>query len=103
MLHAQPLARGLWGALVTPFTEEDAADVDDAGLRRQVELHQCAGSARSVVLRVYGEGARPSATAQDHVVRTVTAEATGLPVVVGLSALDTPGAVAAAQRRAGVL
>lgn len=48
MLHAEPLARGLWG-----------------------------------------------------VVRAVTAEATGLPVVVGLQALDTPSAVAAVERLAG--
>src|SRR5258707_176132 len=96
MQHTEPLTRGLWGVLATPFTEDTSA-VDDGSLRRQVELHHAAGSTGLVVLGVFGEGARLSAAEQDHVV-SVVAAGSELPIVVGLSALDTLEAVAAAKR-----
>jgi 4-hydroxy-tetrahydrodipicolinate synthase len=99
MQRTEPLTRGLWGVLATPFGH-GSADVDDAALRRQVELHHAAGSTGLVVLGVFGEGARLTAAEQDHVVDVVTAEAGDLPIVVGLSALDTAEAVDAAQRLA---
>ncbi|MGW3623616.1 dihydrodipicolinate synthase family protein [Streptomyces sp. NPDC000880] len=99
MQRTEPLTRGLWGVLATPFTE-DASAVDDASLRRQVDLHHAAGSTGLVVLGVFGEGARLSAAEGDHVVSVVTA-ASDLPIVVGLSALDTAEAVAAAERLSG--
>jgi 4-hydroxy-tetrahydrodipicolinate synthase len=99
MHHTEPLSRGLWGVLATPFSQ-GSADVDDAALRRQVELHHAAGSTGLVVLGVFGEGARLTAEEQGHVVDVVTAEAGDLPIVVGLSALDTSEAVDAAQRLA---
>jgi 4-hydroxy-tetrahydrodipicolinate synthase len=99
MQRTEPLTRGLWGVLATPFSQ-GSADVDDAALRRQVELHHAAGSTGLVVLGVFGEGARLTPEEQDHVVDIATAEAGDLPIVVGLSALDTAGAVEAAERLA---
>ncbi|HET6504509.1 MAG TPA: dihydrodipicolinate synthase family protein [Amycolatopsis sp.] len=99
MRRTEVLARGLWGVLATPFTA-DASTVDDTALRRQVELHHAAGSRGLVVLGVFGEGARLGPAEQDHVVAEVTASAGDLPIVVGLSALDTEEAVGAARRLA---
>jgi 4-hydroxy-tetrahydrodipicolinate synthase len=99
MRRTEPLARGLWGVLATPF-RDGAGDVDETALRRQVELHRAAGSTGLVVLGVFGEGARLTADEQDQVVDVVTAEAGGLPIVVGLSALETSEAIDAARRLA---
>jgi 4-hydroxy-tetrahydrodipicolinate synthase len=97
MQRTQPLARGLWGVLATPFTE-GALAIDDASLRRQVALHHQAGSTGLVVLGVFGEAARLSPEEQSHVVDVVTRESGELPIVIGLSALDTPTAVESATR-----
>jgi 4-hydroxy-tetrahydrodipicolinate synthase len=99
MQRTEPLTRGLWGVLATPFSQ-GSTDVDDAALRRQVDLHHAAGSTGLVVLGVFGEGARLTPEEQDHVVAVVSAEAGDLPIVVGLSALDTAGAVEVAERLA---
>lgn len=91
----QPLARGLWGVLATPFAAPDLR-VDEESLRRQVRLFAGVPATGLVALGVFGEGSALDATEQAAVVRTVAA-AGELPVVVGLSARTTGTAVEQAR------
>lgn len=86
------LARGLWGILATPFAGPDH-DVDEASLRREVTLFRELPATGLVALGVFGEGAALNTAEQRQVVTTVTNEAQGLPVVVGLSARHTAPAL----------
>jgi len=84
----QPLERGLWGILATPFHEPDRR-IDEKSLRRQVRLFAEIGAAGVVALGVFGEGASLNLAEQRQVVAAVVDEADGLPVVAGLSPLRT--------------
>lgn len=97
MQRTEPLARGLWGVLATPFAE-GTLEVDETSLRRQVQLHHAAGSTGLLVLGVLGEAARLTPAEQVDVVDAVTREAGELPIVIGLSALETATAVDSATR-----
>jgi 4-hydroxy-tetrahydrodipicolinate synthase len=94
----EPLAPGLWGVLATPFAGPDR-HVDEDSLRRQVRLFGGVPATGLVVLGVFGEGAALDSAEQALVVRTV-AEASDVPLVVGLSARTT--AVAVEQARTAV-
>ncbi|MCT2581842.1 dihydrodipicolinate synthase family protein [Actinophytocola gossypii] len=91
---ATPLDRGLWGILATPFLD---GRVDDASLRREVELFTSIPAAGIVALGVFGEGASLDSAEQRHVVATVVEAAGGLPVVAGVSALRTAPVVEQAR------
>lgn len=90
------LARGLWGVLATPFTA-GGAQVDHDSLRAQVQLYVDLGAAGVVALGVFGEGAALDSAEQYAVVRTVCAQAPGLPVVGGISALASAPAIEQAR------
>jgi 4-hydroxy-tetrahydrodipicolinate synthase len=100
---SEPLQRGLWGILATPFAGP-RYEVDEASLRREVALFRELPATGLVALGVFGEGAALDAAEQRQVVATVVDEAGGLPVVVGLSARHTAPALeqaATAARAAG--
>jgi 4-hydroxy-tetrahydrodipicolinate synthase len=88
----EPLARGLWGVLATPFAAP-ALEVDEDSLRRQVRLFDSVGATGLFVLGAFGEGAALDTREQSRVVRAVAAEAGAVPLVVGLSARSTAVAV----------
>ena len=92
----QPLSRGLWGVLATPFAGSDLR-VDEESLRRQVRLFAGVPATGLVVLGVFGEGAALDTEEQALVVRAVAAEAGDTPLVVGLSARATAPAVEQAR------
>lgn len=93
----EPLSRGLWGVLATPFTG-DAAGVDTGSLRREVSYLLDHGAVGLVALGVFGEAARLSAGERAHVVRTVRETAPGVPLVIGLAERETTAAVEGASR-----
>lgn len=97
MQYIEPLKNGLWGVLATPFTQ-GASELDDAGMRRQVELHRVVGSQGLVVLGVFGEAARLTEIEQDHLAKLVSTLAGDLPIVVGIPVLSTREVVESAQR-----
>lgn len=105
-----PLPRGLWGVLATPFAGPRLA-VDEASLRREVQLFAGVPATGLVALGVFGEGAALDTAEQALVVRTVAEQAPGTPLVVGLSARSTAVAVeqagtavaAAGDRLAGLM
>lgn len=92
----QPLERGLWGILATPFRgPQREPDLDS--LRREVRFFADIGASGVVALGVFGEGAALSQSEQRTVVATVAHAAGGLPVVAGVSALRTAPAVEQAR------
>lgn len=99
----EPLARGVWGILATPFRGECLA-VDQEALRRLVRLYVEAGARGVVALGVLGEAARLDSSERRMVLRTVVEAAAGLPVVMGMSALAAAPAIeeARAAAEAGV-
>jgi 4-hydroxy-tetrahydrodipicolinate synthase len=93
----EPLARGLWGVLATPFTA-DAARVDDESLRREVAYLLSRGVAGLVVLGVFGEAVRLSAAERAQVARLVHDAAPGTPLVLGIAERDTQDAIGSARQ-----
>jgi 4-hydroxy-tetrahydrodipicolinate synthase len=93
----EPLSRGLWGVLATPFTA-DAARVDTDSLRREISYLLDHGAVGLVALGVFGEGARLSADERAQVARTVRETAPGVPLVIGLAERETSTAIASASR-----
>ncbi|MCZ8256416.1 MAG: dihydrodipicolinate synthase family protein, partial [Polaromonas sp.] len=73
---------GLWIPLVTPF---DQGKVDHAALKRLVAHYRARGIAGLVVCGSTGEAAALSDEEQLEVLQTVMAEASGLPVIMGVS------------------
>lgn len=103
------LAQGLWGVLATPFHDGSLA-VDEESMRRQVDLHHRVGSTGLVALGVFGESARLAPEERVQVVRTVSAAAGELGLVIGLAERDTSEAIdsgrallAAANRPAALM
>jgi len=84
--------RGVWTALVTPFTSDDNVDVDS--LRALVREQLDAGVAGLVPCGTTGETATLSIAEQDLVITTVLDEVKGrIPVVAGAGANDTKKAI----------
>lgn len=99
MTSPEPLSRGLWGVLATPFSGPALA-VDQDSLRREVAHYLTVPADGLVVLGVFGEGASLDSAERRLVVRTVAEAAPSTPLVVGLSARAT--AVAVEQAREAV-
>jgi 4-hydroxy-tetrahydrodipicolinate synthase len=94
-MSPEPIRRGLWGVLATPF-QDGTLDVDDDSLRRQIDLHRSAGSRGLLALGVFGESAQLRQEERVHVVDVVTRHAPEVPVVIGLAERETGAAVASA-------
>lgn len=94
-MSPEPIRRGLWGVLATPF-QDGTLDVDDDALRRQIDLHRWAGSTGLVVLGVFGESAQLRQDERVHVIGVVTRHAPELPIVIGLAERETTAAIASA-------
>jgi 4-hydroxy-tetrahydrodipicolinate synthase len=101
-VSVEKLAPGVWGVLATPLTPDGSA-VDIGSLERQVRHYVRIGATGLTALGVFGEAARLTPDERRTVVRTVAAAAPGLPLVIGLSALDVEGACAEAERVLDVL
>lgn len=94
-MRRERLAKGLWGVLATPFTDE--GELDEASMERQLELHRLAGSVGLVALGVFGEAFRLTDDEQDRVVNLVSS-LSETPLVIGLPDLTTQSAIATATR-----
>jgi 4-hydroxy-tetrahydrodipicolinate synthase len=83
---------GVWGVLATPFTRDGTA-VDEESLDREVRWYVERGVTGLTALGVFGEAAQLSAEERRRVVEIVVAARGSLPVVVGVTSLNTAGAV----------
>jgi len=90
---------GLWIPLVTPF---DQGQVDYPALKRLVAHYRASGIAGLVVCGSTGEAAALDEDEQMQTLETVTGEAPGLPVVMGLSGYHL-GKMAARIKALGTL
>lgn len=88
----EPLARGVWGVVATPFRGEDGGEVDVDSLSALLRRYEEVGATGLTVLGVFGEAAALTAAERALVLRTA-AERTGLPMVVGVTALATAPAI----------
>jgi len=95
----EPLARGVWGILATPFHGDDLA-VDTDSLARLVKLYARAGARGVVALGVLGEAARLDTAERERVLKTVVGAAGQLPVVAGMAATAAAPAIEEARRAA---
>lgn len=96
-MSPEPIRRGLWGVLATPF-QDGTLDIDDDALRRQIDLHRSVGSTGLVVLGVFGESAQLRQDERVHIVEVVTRHAPEVPVVIGLAERETAAAIASATQ-----
>jgi 4-hydroxy-tetrahydrodipicolinate synthase len=92
----EPLARGLWGVLVTPFRGE-RLDVDTQSLARLAAHYHRAGCCGLVALGIMGEAARLDSAERRLVLETVVAAAGDLPVVAGMGLTATAPAIEEAR------
>jgi 4-hydroxy-tetrahydrodipicolinate synthase len=101
----EPLARGLWGVLVTPFRGE-RHEVDTESLARLAGHYRRAGASGLVALGIMGEAARLDSSERRLVLETVVAAAGNMPVVAGMGwtasapAIEEARVAAAAGARA---
>lgn len=95
----EPLARGLWGVLVTPFRGE-RLEVDTRSLERLVALYHRADASGLVALGVMGEAARLDTAERRLVLETVVAAAGSLQVVAGMGMTATAPAIEEARAAA---
>jgi 4-hydroxy-tetrahydrodipicolinate synthase len=100
--RAAHLAPGLWGVLATPFAGRHGA-VDFPSLQRQIELHDRAGSVGLVALGVFGEARKLDIDEQEDLVRFVSEQDKRPRLIIGLSALDTAGAIDSGNRLAATV
>jgi len=98
-----PLERGVWGILATPFVAPGGA-VDHKSFARQIELYGRIGARGVVALGVFGESARLSDGERQDLVRSAvrttgeqTGPATALDLVLGLSTVDTEATLSQAR------
>ncbi|PFG29984.1 dihydrodipicolinate synthase family protein [Paramicrobacterium agarici] len=89
--RVEPLARGVWGVVATPFT--DAGEIDEASLGRLVQFYESVGAAGLTVLGVFGEAAALTAAERMQVLGVVAANSR-LPIVAGVTSLSTAPAIA---------
>lgn len=87
-----PLARGVWGVVATPFAGDDRA-IDVDSLARLVEFYASVGVTGLTVLGVFGEAASLTTSERMQVLR-VAADHSDLPIVAGVTALATAPAAA---------
>jgi len=98
----ESLTPGVWGVVATPF-QGSSLDVDFDSLAGLVERYEAIGATGLTVLGVFGEAAALTSGERAQVLETVI-ECTGLPLVVGVTALATRPAIEeilAAQAVAG--
>ncbi|WP_208747947.1 dihydrodipicolinate synthase family protein [Arthrobacter sp. PM3] len=98
----ESLTPGVWGVVATPF-QGSSLDLDLDSLAGLVERYEAIGATGLTVLGVFGEAAALTAGERAAVLETAV-ECTGLPLVVGVTALATRPAieeVLAAQAIAG--
>ncbi len=81
------LAPGVWGVLATPF-RDSTLELDTASLAALARHAETAGVTGLTVLGVFGEAARLS-TAERRTVLATVVGSVGLPLVVGVTSLDT--------------
>jgi 4-hydroxy-tetrahydrodipicolinate synthase len=102
----EPLARGLWGVLVTPFCGDDLA-VDVDSLTRLATHYRRAGVSGLVALGIMGEAARLDSAERRLVVETVVRAAGDLPVIAGMGftapAMEEARAVASVGAHAAMV
>lgn len=99
MPRTAPLAPGVWGVLATPFVDRNGA-IDFPSLGREIELHNQAGSEGLVALGVFGEARKLDIAEQAALVRFVSEHDERPRLIIGLSDLDTAGAIDSANRLA---
>ncbi|MFA9429913.1 dihydrodipicolinate synthase family protein [Egicoccus sp. AB-alg2] len=92
----EPLQRGVWGILPTPFREDLEVDLDSVGTG--VDFLRERGATGVVALGVFGEAARLSTAEKEQVLAAVVEAAGELPVVAGIDALATAPATELAAR-----
>lgn len=100
--NRESLAPGVWGVVATPF-QGSTLDVDLDSLSDLVERYETIGATGLTVLGVFGEAAALTAEERRQVLE-IAVECTGLPLVVGVTALATRPAIEeirAAQEAAG--
>ncbi len=83
----ESLECGVWGVVATPF-QGSTQDVDTDSLAHLVEHYESIGAVGLTVLGVFGEAAALSLDERQVVLETV-ADASDLPLVVGVTALTT--------------
>ncbi|MDQ0613919.1 4-hydroxy-tetrahydrodipicolinate synthase [Microbacterium sp. W4I4] len=81
------LESGVWGVVATPFTA-DASAVDELSLARLVQFSESAGVRGLTVLGVFGEAASLTEQERELALRVVV-DSTDVPIVTGITALDT--------------
>lgn len=85
------LTPGVWGVVATPF-QGSTLDVDLDSLANLVEHYEAIGATGLTVLGVFGEAAALTVEERRQVLETVV-ECSGLPLVVGVTALATRPAI----------
>jgi dihydrodipicolinate synthase/N-acetylneuraminate lyase len=102
MTHTKKQLRGILAAVTTPFTEDGSA-IDEAALQHQVERLVKAGIHGIVPTGTTGEFTTLSANEYRQVIELYVKGADGrIPVVAGIGALSTPGAIDLAQHAESV-
>lgn len=89
--RAEPLARGVWGVVATPFT--DGGEIDEHSLARLVGFYESVGVTGLTVLGVFGEASALTASEKRQVLRVVV-DQSQLPIVAGITSLATGPAIA---------
>src|SRR5689334_21888716 len=93
MSHTKKNLRGILAAVTTPFTEDGSA-IDEAALQRQVERLVSAGIHGIVPTGTTGEFTTLSQDEYRRVIELYVKGAAGrIPVVAGIGALSTQGAI----------
>ncbi|WP_159698767.1 dihydrodipicolinate synthase family protein [Arthrobacter sp. 18067] len=97
MSHTTKNLRGILAAVTTPFTDDGSA-IDEAALQRQVERLVSAGIHGIVTTGTTGEFTTLSANEYRRVIELyVKGAGSRIPVVAGIGALSTQGAIDLAQ------
>lgn len=91
----QPIAPGVWGVVATPFMGS-ALDVDTDSLAALIGHYEAVGVTGLTMLGVFGEAASLDSAERARVLE-VAVECTGLPLIVGVTALATRPAIEEVQ------
>lgn len=98
--RVEPLPRGVWGVVATPFT--DGGKIDEPSLANLVEFYESVGATGLTVLGVFGEAAALTAAERAQVLGVVSHHSR-LPIVAGVTSLATEPAIAEIQSAQTVL
>lgn len=96
----EPLASGVWAILPTPFNDD--LSIDHPSLESAVRFFVDRGVTGLVALGVNGEAHKLSSTEQRAALTSIAGASSGLPLVVGISAMTTAPAVEQAESLAEV-